>query len=274
MRLVVRPTPILLAGALAIAAPARADLAEIKQAGVLRVLVVEANSPLPGRSPFLALEGETVTGFDADVLTAFARAQGLKLGVRLLGSWEQLVPALLAGQGDVAGGNVTASESRRALIDFTGETLPTRTALVSYPPAGPILALDQVGTQKVGAVKGTAPLESLLQAGLPRASVDDSLTTPALLEALHGGRLLIAAMDLMAAAEAQRRDPKLQIGMFVGPPGSLAYGVRKDCPRLRQALSAHVLSLKNSPNWYRMLVGHFGSGAPAVLARLHSEARP
>jgi ABC-type amino acid transport substrate-binding protein len=260
-------------GGLLVAATASADLAEIKKAGVLRVVTVESNTPLPGKSPFLAIEKGQASGFDAEVLGGFARAHGLKLSVAVLPSWERLIPALLDGQADVAAGNVTASDARRKHVEFTIETLPTRVVLVSYPPVGQITSLEQIGNERVAVVRSTAPLEALLAAGVPRASLDDTLPVQGLLEALHSGRLRIATMELMAAVEAQRRDPKLQLGMFVGPSASLGYGVRRDCPRLLDALNGHVGGLKASPAWYRLLVANFGPAAPEVIARLRAEKR-
>lgn len=254
-----------------LAVPAFADLAEIKRAGVLRVVSVDGNTPIPGKSPFLDVDKGTATGFDAEVLAGFAKAQGLRLAVTQLSSWERLVPTMLEGQADVAAGNVTASDPRKKHIDFTVETLPTRALLVSYPPLGPILALDQLGGEKVGVAKGTAVLEALLAAGVPRANIDDSPAPAALFAALQSGRVRVAAMELMAAVEARRRDPKVQQGLFVGPTASLGFGVRKDCPRLRDALNAHIAGLKSSPSWYRMVIATFGPSAPAVLSRMKTE---
>lgn len=261
------------AGTLLLAVPAAADLAEIKRAGVLRVVAVEGNTPIPGKSPFLAVEKGVASGFDAELLAGFTRAQGLKLSVTVLQSWERLVPSVLEGQADVAAGNVTSSDQRRKLIDFTIETLPTRVLLVSYPPAAPILSLAQLGAEKVGVAKGTSPHEVVLAAGISRANLDDSQLPGQLFEALRSGRVRVAAMELMAATEAQRRDPKVQLGLLLGSTGSLGFGVSKDAPRLLEALNAHISGLKSSPNWYRMLIANFGPSAPSVLGRIKTEKK-
>lgn len=253
--------------------PAAADLAEIRKAGVLRVVAVEVNSPMPGKSPFLEVEKDAASGLDADVLGGFARSQGLGLAIVRVGSWERLVSALLEGKGDVIAGNVAATDSRRAQVEFSVETLPTRALLLSYAPNGPFTALEQIAAEKVAVLKDTVAVEALLAAGVPRASLVDVPGPQALLDALREGRVRVAALDLIAALEAQRRDEKFQLGAYVGPAVRLGFGLRKDCPRLLAALDLHINALKSSPSWYRLLLSSFGASAPDVLSRLKAEKR-
>jgi hypothetical protein len=37
-------------------------------------------------------------------------------------------------------------------------------------------------------------------------------------------------LGIERAIAAQREDAQIELGAFLGPPGSLAYGVRKDSP--------------------------------------------
>jgi ABC-type amino acid transport substrate-binding protein len=70
---------------------------------------------------------------------------------------------------------------------------------------------------------------------------------------------------LADAVAAQQRDPSLHLGAFVGPPGSYAYGVRREDTQLRAALDAYITSLRRTPGWSRLVVRYFGSAAPEVL---------
>ena len=73
------------------------------------------------------------------------------------------------------------------------------------------------------------------------------------------------------AISAQRRDPELQLGVFVGPPSSLAYGVRKEDTALLAALSEYVTNLRRTPTWNRLVVKYFGASAPEVLRKARGE---
>ena len=81
-------------------AAAAGDLKELQAVGSLRVLAI-----IDEREPeFLALKGGAPTGFDLEVLQAFAKSQRLELKVVPIGAWEALVPALLEQKGDLIAG--------------------------------------------------------------------------------------------------------------------------------------------------------------------------
>jgi ABC-type amino acid transport substrate-binding protein len=254
--------------ALATAAPLAADLAEVKQRGTLRVLAVLAGktgdeffNPSAGGSP----------GFDREILEGFASLQRVKLEVVPVASWDAIVPALLAGRGDVIAGRVTVTESRRKVIGFTSEVFPTRHVVFTRAPHRVVTTVEQLREEKVGTVRGTSMAELIAQAGVPAARVDDGVPTGTLPQAVKDGRVTAAVLGVENAMAAQRRDPALQIGMFLGPPGSLAYGVRKGEPALLSALSEFVDNFRRGPAWNRLVVKYLGEKAPEVLRRARAE---
>ena len=62
-------------------------------------------------------------------------------------------------------------------------------------------------------------------------------------------------------------DPAFQIGMFVGPTESLAFGVRKDDQRLLAALNEYITNVRRSATWNRLVVKYFGPSAVEILRR-------
>jgi membrane-bound lytic murein transglycosylase MltF len=57
----------------------------------------------------------------------------------------------------------------------------------------------------------------------------------------------------------------------VGPPSSVAFAVRKDCPQLRAALDDYVANLRKTPTWSRLVVKHFGESALEILKKSRIE---
>ena len=55
--------------------------------------------------------------------------------------------------------------------------------------------------------------------------------------------------------------------MFVGPPESLAFGVRKEDRRLLAALNDYITNLRKTPTWNRLVVKYFGPAAVEILRR-------
>jgi ABC-type amino acid transport substrate-binding protein len=59
--------------------------------------------------------------------------------------------------------------------------------------------------------------------------------------------------------------------MFVGPPGSLAYGLRKEDAALLAALDAYIENLRRTATWNRLVLKYFGESAPEVLRKARQE---
>src|SRR5262245_13496891 len=125
---------VLLAGARA----ARADLAEIDKAGELRVLVVD------GAPVFVSLKPNGEPGLEREMLDGFARLHRLRIRFVEVPSWNELVPWLQEGKGDLIAGGVGVFPSRRALIDFSSEVFPTRDVVITRWPSPTINTLEQL----------------------------------------------------------------------------------------------------------------------------------
>jgi ABC-type amino acid transport substrate-binding protein len=247
------------------------DFAQVKARGELRVLAVleertpEFYSEKPGGPP----------GFDREVLEAFGRRHGLTVKFIPVASWPELVPALLAGKGDMVAGRVSHTEARAKLIDFTDEVFPTRDVIFNYAPEPPVATMAQLlALPRVGTLRGTSMADSLAAAGVPPSRieyVEARGTLPALVQA---GTLPAGAWALEAAIVWQRTSPGLQIGLFLGPPRSLAYGVPKDAPQLLAALNEHLRLVKSSGTWNRLAIAYFGPQAVDILKRARESGAP
>ena len=113
--------------------PARADLAEVKSAGTLRVIV----NLDPRRPEFFGAASSPRPGFDQEVLRGFAALHRVNVTPVYVNGWDALIPALLAGKGDVIAGRFTATEARKKQIAFTSEVFPSRNVVLTRKPHAP-----------------------------------------------------------------------------------------------------------------------------------------
>lgn len=240
------------------------DLSEIRARGALRVLVV----PLED-SPFFSTGAQL--GFDRELVEGFSNLQRLKLEVVPVKSWDSLIPALQAGKGDLIAGNYTDTEQRRKTIDFTQEVFPTRNVVVSFQPHKPPQDMSEFRGEKIGIVKGTSMADALRTAGITGAAVDDSIPPGGLLAALKRGTVSCGVMGIEEAILAQRAEPNLVLGMFVGPPGRFAYGVRKGSPELLGTLNTYIDNVRHGQTWSRLVVKYFGANAPEILKKTRGD---
>lgn len=255
---------ILLAAALL--AAATVDLPEVRARGSLRVLAVvptqadDFMSETPGR------------GFDREVLEGFCSLQRLELELILRESWGDLVPSLLRGEGDLIAGRFNVTATRRQQIDFTSEVFPSRHVVMTRQPHRVVATPEELRAEKVGTVKGTSMAEVVAAAGVPPERVDDGIPTGTLPDALRAGRVTAIVLGVENAISEQRQDPLIQLGAFLGPPSSLAYGVRRQDTALLAALNDYIANLRRSPSWNRLVVKYFGDAAPEVLRKAREGA--
>ena len=241
------------------------DLPEIREKGTLRILVV----PCANDDEFFSLGSRP--GLDHELVDAFCSLQKLKAEVVPVSTWDGLVPALRAGKGDVIAGSFSNTEARRKLIDFTSEVFPTRNVVVTLKPHKAIRDLEELKGERVGIVRGTSMGEALAEAGIPHSAIDDTSPAGGLLQALKQGKVSAGVMGVEQAISAQRTEPSLDLGPFIGIPGSLAWGVRKDSPLLLRALNDYVDNVRKTQTWSRLVIKYFGERAPEILKKARGD---
>jgi len=137
------------------------------------VLAVELHEP----DEFFQFSG--APGFDREILEGFARLNGVRLEPLPIAAWDDLVPALVAGRGDVVAGRFTVTEERRRRIAFTRETFPTRNVVLTRQPTPPVRSLEELRELRVGPIT----------VANVRAAVSDGRTEESLLGVSFLGRL-------------------------------------------------------------------------------------
>jgi ABC-type amino acid transport substrate-binding protein len=242
-----------------------ADIAAVKARGALRVLAVDLKEP----DEFFQFSG--TPGFDREILEGFARLHALRLEPLALAAWDDLVPALVAGRGDVIAGRFTVTDERRKRIAFTRETFPTRDVVLTRKPTPVVRSLEALRARKVGTVRGSSMAEAVARAGVPAENVDDGIRPGGLPAALAAGRVEAIVLGVESAIVAQRDDTAVELGVFVGEPGSLAFGVRQGDAALLEALDAYIRNLRRTATWNRLAVKYFGASAPEVLRKARAE---
>src|SRR5262245_62510559 len=212
-----------------------ADLPEILARGSLKVLTVIDEE----RPEFFTHPPRAAPGFDRELVESFCRRHKLTLDVVTQTGSEALIAALLAGKGDVIAGRFRVSEERLQRMAFTVETFPSRLVVISRRPNPPVTSVQQLLQEKVGTMSGTVMLDELQKAGLPLDKIV-RLGVGELPEALRSGRITAGVWGIESAIAMQRDDPGIQLGMFLGPPGKIAWAVRKQDAALLRALDAHI----------------------------------
>ncbi len=160
---------------------------------------------------------------------------------------DKLLSGLAEGKGDIAAGNLTATDERRKLVDFIAPSdgrKPVRELIVSGPKAPQVANLDDLADKTIHVRQASSYYESVLAlnkrlqaerkkpvriAELPGALEDEDV-----LEMLNAGLLDFAVVDDWKAAMWAQVLPKIKIreDLVLRAEGYTGWAVRKDSPKL------------------------------------------
>jgi membrane-bound lytic murein transglycosylase MltF len=239
-------------------APFTGDLDEIRERGVLRVLMT------PSRTDFFIYEGRP-RGLQVELTEQFEAFlnEGAKPGERidvvyLPVNFDRLLPALLEGRGDLVAGFLTLTDQRERRVAFlTGRGLEVDELVVTGKDAPRIETLDDLAGRTVHVMSGSSYVSHLttlsrdLQArSLPAIEVetaDPHLVTEDLLELANAGLVdFTVADDFRARLWSELlTDIEVREDLVVHHAGNVGWAARPDNPMLIEAGTRFVSRVRS-----------------------------
>lgn len=232
------------------------NVSEIRKRGVLRVAFLGV---LP---EFYSSEAGSPPGFDRELLEWFARRQRLRLEVVGTRDVEESLQAVERDRADVLAGGVVETPERIARLRFTGQILSTRHVVVCRGERGVVQTRDGLRRETVGTIPGTSWAQVIAGEGVPASQIVAFKDLPSLRDGLRQEKVSAIVLSLGAALSEERRDPAIHLGMLVGPPEPVGWGVAKENQELAAALDDFVRSVRSSREWTDLLVKYWGPEGP------------
>jgi ABC-type amino acid transport substrate-binding protein len=177
--------------------------------------------------------------------------------------FEQIIPMLLRGEGDVISG-IVDTPARRERISFTREVFPLRHMVVTRRPRGPVGDVGTLHELRVGVIPGTSWEAVAIAAGVPLENRVSFKDADALLAGLREGEADAVVMALLDYALARKRDPDLVAGTFIGAKASAALGVSPDAVTLRRALDEYLEITRQGR--HHLMMKYLDEGALSLIA--------
>jgi ABC-type amino acid transport substrate-binding protein len=209
-------------------------------------------------------------GFERELVEGFTRSRKLELQVVTVKNWDQIIPMLMRGEGDLIVG-IVDTESRRKRISFTKEIYPVRHVVVTRQPAPPVTTAAQLRGMRVGVIPGTTWAEAAREAGVPASNTVPCADLNDALDALRTGRAAATVVAVFDYALARKYDRALEAGVFLGASGTAAWAVRKDDGALLAALDEYLEALRHSPVRSNLAVKYFSEEALSLLRRARQQ---
>jgi membrane-bound lytic murein transglycosylase MltF len=235
--------------------PWRGDLDGMVERRFIRVLVVS------GSPQFFYYKGKP-RGLVSELLAMFQQELNATLGRRLDQvevlpmpvSRDHLIPALLSGQADLVAADLTITDARLALVDFS---VPFKSGvdevLVFAPGTGDgVAVLDDLSGESVYVRKSSSYYEhvSILNAELVNRGkmpikiieANELLRTEDILEMVNGGLVGATVVDSYKASYWSEVFPDMVVrdDLVVHGGGEIAWAFRKDSPQLAGAVNDFI----------------------------------
>src|SRR3954452_18682103 len=124
--------------------------ADVKSNGQLTVAADATYAP----DEFIATDGKTVIGMDADLAKAIADVMGLKATVTNQ-PFDSIIPGIAAGKYDLGMSSFTDTKDREKTVDFVTYATAGESVFVNADGGPTINSINDICGLKVGAEKGT-----------------------------------------------------------------------------------------------------------------------
>ena len=235
------------------------DLSELKQRKIIRALVV------PGRTDFYIEDGK-IAGLMVKLLDNYEKElnKGIKKEdqktriVYIPVDFNELIPDLLAGKGDIAAGFLTITDERKKLVDFaSGHSKNTNELIViSRNSKIKLSQLEDLAGENLYVVKGSSYIEHLhhLNSQLSKQNLktikiieaDPYLTSEDILEMVNAGAIDITVVDDFKAKLWAKVMPDIEVreDLVVNGSGSTGWAIRKNNPELKKDLEGFTKKVK------------------------------
>jgi membrane-bound lytic murein transglycosylase F len=170
-------------------------------------------------------------GFEYDLAKAFADFLGVELKVNVSESWDELLPSLDKGAGEVVAASMTIIPSRLKFVDFSKEYLLVKQMVITHKKNTKIKSIKDLEGRAVHVRKGTSyeeRLRTLKQGGLDiRIKAHRDVLTEELIEAVAEGEIEVTIADSNVALLNRRYYPDIRIAFPITKPQSIGWAVKR-----------------------------------------------
>ena len=245
------------------------DLDKIKLKGKITVLM--DNSTLS----FYDDKGKE-SGFEYEILAAFAKSIGLKLEVKVINNQAEFFQRLNSGEGDIIACNRAVTLTDMQKIDFSIPYCTTHQVLIQRNIADSLLlkSSSQLGSKDVYIPKGSvfdARLKQLsdeIGENINRRYFANDPSSEDLIEMVSTGKIKFTVCNQNLALICAQKHANLSTNTVISAEQKIAFGIRKNNPKLKQKLNGFLKNYCSSSIFLALKDRYFNSAEPEPVNQI------
>ena len=216
---------------------------------------------MPYSKTFFFFDGATPRGLSYEVVQQFEKFINKQLKTKHLQVHVIIIPTsrrdlckdLAKGKGDIAVGNLSITPERRKLVDFSDPFMTGVSEIIVTGPEGPeVSTLDDLSGKKIYVRKSSSYYDSLKELNekfvtakkekIKIVEADENLEDEDLLEMVNAGLIPMVVIDSHKGEFWTKIFPKLKLhsNIKVKSGISIAWALRKNCPKLKKVVNEYV----------------------------------
>ncbi len=203
-------------------------------------------------------EGEMI-GFDIDLIKAIAAEEGFEVEIQNFG-FDALIPALQAGNIDIAASGMSITPARMETVDFSDPYIDASLKIAVTADNEDIASVEDLEGKTCAVQLGTTGAEkayTLQEEGLLTDVKTFKTVDVVFMELINGGVDCVINDSPVTAAYMAKNEGKIKM---VGDPlvsDSYGFAVAKDNTELLQKLNSGLEKVKNSEKFDELLKEYF-----------------
>lgn len=216
------------------AAKLKQDLPQILEQGKL-IATTEVSS-----TSYFSKNGE-IAGFEYDLLNAYANYIGVELDIKPSNNLDSIFELLNNYSSDVAASNLTITENRKKIINFTFPVNTTKQVIIQRKPKT-IKNINELQDKEIWVRKNSSFYERLINIAeetgetIDIKTISGELTMEDLIEMVSKNKIDYTIVDENVAQAIGNFHPNIDWSVSISFPQKIAWAVRKSSPKLLLSL--------------------------------------
>ena len=229
------------------------DLGKIKKRGKIRILLTGVSADVG----YLPRQGLPIH-FETELVTRLAGHLGVEPELIYAPNFEQLIPMLLAGKGDIIASNVTVTNERKKTVAFSVPVTIVREQLVVRADQN-INSLSDLNSRPIALQKSSSYWETVdklrkTHTGLKVEWVVENYTVEQILDGVVNGKYVATIADSNLISAILPYQTKLKPAFDVSGDRAIAWAMRPGAFELKKAVDKYLTTehlTSKKPEYYK-----------------------
>ena len=204
---------------------------------------------------------ERPMGFEYELAKQFADYLGVELKVYTPG-WNDLIPFLLKNRGDFIAAGMTATDRRKAVVDFSDPYMKVQQRIIRHKLVFGLENIADMEGRIFHVRRGTSyqgRLEEIRDSGVDlKIELHDNVATEELIRKVARRKIAFTVADSNIALLNRRYYPDIKIGLPLHQEQSLAWAVRKDDRAFLEKMNDFLEKLEEDGGLSRLFEKYYG----------------